>query len=237
MSTTQSRARAVEAMFSSIARWYDFLNHFLSLGLDITWRAKAAARLGPALRGSKILDLACGTGDLAVAIARAGETASITGGDFSEAMLSIARDKVARLKLDQRITLEKADALNLHYPDGAFDGVTCAFGVRNFTELDRGLAEMARVTKSGGRLVILEFTTPSNRLIGALYRLYFTRVLPLLGGLVSGNRGAYQYLPDTVYAFPAPPELSRRIEGAGYGAVEFTPLTFGICGIHSAVKK
>jgi len=237
MSTTQSRARAVEAMFSSIARWYDFLNHFLSLGLDITWRKKAAARLGPALAGGAILDLACGTGDLSIAIARAGKAALITGGDFSEPMLAIARAKAARLKLDGRIILEKADALNLHYPDGAFDGVTCAFGVRNFADLDLGLSQMARVTKPGGRLVILEFTTPSNRLAGALYRFYFTRVLPLLGGLISGNRGAYQYLPDTVYAFPSPPELARRIERAGFGAVEFTPLTFGICGIHSAVKK
>ena len=238
MDETNARARAVERMFSSIAGKYDFLNHLLSLGMDIRWRKKAVLAFEEGLAGKAVLDLACGTGDLSIALARAGDGATrILGGDFSEEMLKIGGKKIARLGLDGAITLEKIDALSINQPDDQFDGVTCAFGVRNFAILDKGLAEMVRVTKPGGRVVVLEFTTPANWFFAAVYRLYFTRILPIIGGLVSGNRGAYEYLPDTVYKFPAPPELSAKLSELGLENVGFTPLTFGICGVHTGVKK
>ncbi|MDH5478788.1 MAG: bifunctional demethylmenaquinone methyltransferase/2-methoxy-6-polyprenyl-1,4-benzoquinol methylase UbiE [Nitrospinota bacterium] len=237
MNNTDQKAEAVERMFSSIAPRYDLLNHFLSLGFDIRWRKRAVGAFPGGVAGKNILDVACGTGDLALALARAGDDATrVTGGDFSSNMLAIGGEKVAKAGLGARLTLEFLDALKIEHPDGAFDGVTCAFGVRNFADLDRGLLEMARILKPGGRMVILEFTTPTNRVIAAAYRLYFTRILPFIGGLISGNRGAYEYLPDTVYKFPTPDQLSARIAKLGLAEVGFTPLTFGICGIHTAIK-
>lgn len=221
-------------MFSSIAHRYDFLNHLLSMGVDIVWRKQAVAQLG-SLDGRSFLDVACGTGDLSIEIAMAG-AGKVTGGDFSDNMITIGREKVKKNGLDGKITVEFADALNLPYSDAQFDGATCAFGARNFADLDRGLNEMARVVKPGGRLVILEFTTPSNPLFAEVYRLYFTRILPLVGGIFSGMKSAYEYLPDSVYKFPAPAEFSSRIEKAGFTDVRFTPLTLGICGIHSGVR-
>ncbi len=230
-----AKAEMVRDMFSAIAHRYDLLNHLLSFGMDILWRKRAVACLG-ALDGRQILDMACGTGDLSIAVAKESGSVRVTGGDFSTKMVELAREKVAVKGLAGRVTIEPADALSLHYPDSRFDGVTCAFGVRNFADLDRGLSEMARVLKPGGRLVILEFTTPANPFFAAVYRLYFTRILPFAGGLISGNGGAYRYLPDSVYKFPGPDEFSDKIRRAGFESVEFTPLTFGICGIHSATK-
>lgn len=230
-----AKAEMVRDMFSAIAHRYDLLNHLLSFGMDILWRKRAVACLG-ALDGKQILDLACGTGDLSIAVAEESGSVRVTGGDFSAKMVELGREKVAVKCLAERVTIEPADALSLHYPDSRFDGVTCAFGVRNFADLDRGLSEMARVLKPGGRLVILEFTTPANPFFAAVYRLYFTRILPFAGGLISGDGRAYRYLPDSVYKFPGPDEFSDKIRGAGFGGVEFTPLTFGICGIHSATK-
>jgi len=232
-----AKAKAVEAMFSSTARWYDFLNHLLSLGLDIAWRKRAVACF-EGVAGKEFLDVACGTGDLSIAIARAGDAdTKVTGGDFSQNMLRIGIEKVEKMKLSDRVKLEFADALDLNHADNTFDGVSCAFGVRNFAELDRGLGEMARVLKPGGRMVILEFTTPTNRLMAASYRFYFTRILPFAGGLISGNRAAYEYLPDSVYKFPSPARLIEKLEEQGLADVALVPLTFGICGIHTGVKK
>jgi demethylmenaquinone methyltransferase/2-methoxy-6-polyprenyl-1,4-benzoquinol methylase len=230
-----AKAEMVRDMFSSIAHRYDLLNHLLSFGMDILWRKRAVACLG-ALDGKHILDLACGTGDLSIAVAGASASVRVTGGDFSSKMVEIGRAKVVAKGLDGRVIIELADALSLNYPDNRFDGATCAFGARNFADLDRGLSEMARVIKPGGRLVILEFTTPANPFFAALYKLYFTRILPFAGGLISGNGGAYRYLPDSVYKFPGPDEFSEKIRAGGFGDVTFTPLTFGICGIHSATK-
>jgi len=237
MNDTQAKARAVEEMFSSIASRYDLLNHLLSMGFDIRWRKKAVAAFTDGVKGKKILDLACGTGDLAIALARAGDdSTTVIGGDFSANMLAIGEDKVQKAGLSARLTLELMDALAIAQRDGEFDGVTCAFGVRNFADLDAGLAEMARVLKPGGRLVILEFTTPENRLISSAYRHYFTRILPRIGGLISGNRSAYEYLPDTVYKFPTPAQLTEKLTSIGFEQVEFKLLTFGVCGLHTGLK-
>jgi len=235
--TGDVKAKSVEAMFSSIAHRYDFLNHLLSLGFDMTWRKKATACFSD-LSGKKILDVACGTGDLAITIAKAGdETTKIIAGDFSRKMIEIGKVKIKRAGLDGRVTMEFSDALNLNYRGNSFDGVTCAFGVRNFADLQKGLTEMTRVLKPGGRMVILEFTQPSNPAFGALYKFYFTRMLPAIGGLLSGNRRAYRYLPDTVYRFPSPDRLSAMLKKLGLDRVEFNPLTFGVCGIHTGIKK
>jgi len=236
MTQAQSQARAVEEMFSSIAARYDLLNHLLSMGLDVYGRKKAVAAFGD-LKGKKILDVACGTGDLALAIARAGDGSTrVIGGDFSANMLAIGDEKVAKAGLGERVSLELMDALAIAKPDREFDGSSCAFGVRNFAELDKGLAEMIRVVKPGGRVVILEFTTPTNRFFAAIYHFYFTRILPFAGGIISGNRKAYEYLPDTVYKFPSPDQLTERLATLGLEQVSFFPLTFGICGVHSGVK-
>lgn len=234
MNTTEAKAAAVQRMFSAIAPRYDLLNHLLSLGMDIRWRRRATALFG-GLSERLVLDVACGTGDLSITLAEKG--ANVVGVDFSERMLGLGRGKVKRKKLDGRVALERADALGLPYGDGSFDGVTCAFGIRNFADLEKGLSEMARVLKRGGRLVILEFTTPENPVMAAVYRLYFTKILPLVGGIVSGERSAYEYLPDSVYKFPEPARLSELVEAAGFGDVKFIPFTFGICGVHTGVRR
>ncbi len=236
MNSTETKAKAVREMFSSIARRYDFLNHFLSLGIDIRWRKEAVALFG-SLAGKNVLDVACGTGDLAIAIVKAGDdTTTVTGADFSKEMLKIGIEKIKKNNLARRVTLEEGDALNLKYDDSSFDCVSCAFGVRNFADLDIGLKEMSRVLKKGGTMVVLEFTAPKNRLVGLLYRFYFTRLLPVIGGVVSGKKSAYTYLPDSVYKFPSPPEFKKRMESVGLSDVSFIPLTLGICGIHTGVK-
>lgn len=237
MNATDSKANAVREMFTGIAHRYDFLNHFLSLGIDKRWRKKAVAEFGD-VSNKKYLDIACGTCDLSVELAsRSNLSTKITAADFSEGMLEIGASKVANLKLSGTITVEHGDALNLKYENDSFDGTMCAFGVRNFADVARGLNEMSRVIKSGGRVVILEFTTPQNRIIASLYKLYFTKILPTIGGIVSGKKSAYSYLPDSVYKFPTAPNFSKMMEDAGFTDIVFTPLTFGICGIHTGVKS
>ena len=230
------KAKAVNEMFSAIADRYDFLNHFLSIGIDITWRKRATELLGP-LRQGCALDLACGTADLTIELAKANPAAQITGADFVDRMVQLGKEKVTAKGLDKQITLEIGDAMNLSYPDNHFDGITCAFGVRNFADLEQGIAEMVRVLKPGGRMVILEFTQPKNVIFAMMYRFYFTRILPLLGGLVSGRRSAYDYLPDSVYKFPLPDRFSDLLIKSGMEGVSFFPLTFGICGLHAGVKR
>lgn len=215
----------VRSMFGRIAGRYDLLNRVLSLGIDRDWRRAAVALLEP-LAGRRVLDVCCGTGDLALALARAG--ADVVGVDFTPQMLRIANTK----RGGARAGFACGDALRLPLADGGVDAATIAFGLRNVADRGAGLAELARVVRRGGRVLVLEFSMPPGRLLGASYRFYFTRLLPLVGGLVSGDRGAYRYLPRTVLAWPEPDELQREMERLGLVDCGHRALTRGIACLH-----
>lgn len=228
------KKEAVEKMFDSIAPEYDALNHILSLNIDKIWRRRAVQKLLPKDADFHILDVACGTGDFSIAVARRSKKARITGIDLSDGMLAGGREKVARLGLDDRIELRKGDCEALEFADDSFDGVCVGFGVRNFEHLEQGLREMRRVLRPGGRLVILELSVPQNRLLLALYKLYFLKILPLVGGKVSGDKAAYRYLPASVLNFPLPERFKAILSSCGFASVSHTPLTFGICRMYVA---
>ena len=221
---------AISGMFSSIARRYDLLNHVLSANSDRRWRRLAARSLNG--RHRRVLDLATGTGDLALALERDGRT--ITGADFCLEMLAVAREKAGRSR-GGRIAFSAADALVLPFADDSFDAVTVGFGVRNFADLARGLGEIRRILKPGGKLLILEFSQPRG-LWGAVYRIYSRRVLPLVGELLSGSRQAYAYLSSSARAWPAKEEFSGLLARSGFSAVSARSLARGIVALHEAVK-
>lgn len=221
-------------MFDRIAGVYDLMNTAMTAGLHHRWRERAAdrAELGP---GDSALDVCCGTGDLALALApRVGAEGTVTGCDFSEPMLEAARRKAAGAGAGQ-VRFEWADALELPYADRSFDAVTVGFGVRNLADLERGLAEMARVLRPGGRLVILEITEPRRPPLSRFYSLWFDRIVPLLG-TAAGDRAAYTYLPESVKRFPAPERLAELIDRAGFGRIRYTILAGGIIAIHSGAR-
>ena len=225
-------------MFSEIAPTYDLLNTLLSLGVDAKWRTEAA---GAALSGDasnslaaaapyQVLDVATGTGKLALTIKRLCRACRVVGVDFAEPMLEVAKRAMERAALEVEFSF--ADGTALPYEDGSFDAVTIAYGLRNFADPDAGLREFRRVLKPGGRLVILEFPPPRPGLIGRAFTLYFTRVLPRLGGIVSGRRSAYTYLPASVLTFLTPDELAARMTAQGFEGVSFRLQTFGISAMH-----
>jgi demethylmenaquinone methyltransferase / 2-methoxy-6-polyprenyl-1,4-benzoquinol methylase len=216
----------VRAMFDRIARIYDPINTLMTAGLHHAWRRRAVdlARVGP---GSRALDVATGTGDLALELAARG--AAVTGMDFSPGMLELARAKAPG------IAFEEGDALALQYDDASFDAVTVGFGARNFADLDRGLAEMARVTKPGGRVVVLEITTPERPPLSWFFRAWFDRIVPMLGR-VAGESVAYTYLPSSVRRFPAPPALAESMAAAGLTDVRWLLTAGGIIAIHSGTR-
>jgi len=229
-----SAARAVREMFTSIAPRYDLLNHVLSFNVDRWWWRKTARTFAPVLaRDSRVLDLCCGTGDMAFALRRqAGKSAArILGVDFSHAMLQRANDKSA----GKSLRWVEADALHLPFPDQQFDLITAAFGFRNLADYDAGLREMARLLRPGGECGILDFGEPGG-LMGKLYRVYFKHVLPAIGALVSGVRGPYAYLPASVERFPSPEEMLGRMRRAGFREASWTPYTFGIAGLYRGKK-
>ncbi|MEW6754565.1 MAG: class I SAM-dependent methyltransferase [Candidatus Latescibacterota bacterium] len=220
-------------LFDAIARRYDLLNHLLSGGVDVYWRRRALAGVPP--RPQRVLDLATGTGDLALAACRL-EPGCVVGVDVALEMLRLGRGKIQRRHLERRVHLLAGDALCLPFPSGVFDLVTAAFGVRNFADIPAGLAEAHRVLVPGGQLVVLDFSEPRAPLFGALYRLYFRRLLPVVGGLVSGNRSAYAYLPRSVGSFPQGKGFLELLGQAGFGRCTATPLTLGICSLYRALK-
>ena len=216
----------VKAMFDRIARVYDRMNSVMTAGMHHRWRERAAdlAEVGP---GSTALDVATGTGDLAIELARRG--AEVTGSDFAPAMLELARRKAPGL------TFEEGDALKLAYATDSFDAATVGFGARNFSDLDLGLREMTRVTKPGGRVVVLEITTPQKPPLSWFFRAWFDRVVPALGR-VAGDPDAYTYLPSSVRRFPGPDELAARMAGAGLVDVRWILTAGGIIAIHAGRK-
>lgn len=233
-SDTQSAARAVRAMFTSIAPRYDLLNHVLSLNVDRLWWKRASKGFSAILRrgDSRVLDLCCGTGDMTQALQRqAASTAEITGADFSHAMLQRASAK----SKGSPLRWVEADALSLPFGNAQFDLVTSAFGFRNLADYDAGLREILRVLREGGECGILDFGEPKG-IIGHGYRFYFKRVLPAVGTVISGVKGPYAYLPASVQRFPSPEEMLERMRRAGFREASWTPYTFGIAGLYRGKK-
>ena len=220
-------AGRVREMFSGIAKRYDLLNHLLSGNIDKRWRRIVATRVREKLSGSgRVLDVACGTGDLALTLFE-NTGARVVGTDFCRPMLQIAAEKTAH-----RIPLIEGDALDLPFRDGSFEAATIAFGLRNLASVEGGLAELRRVLKPGGWVAVLEFSRPANAMLRPVFGLYFTKVLPLMGGLISGSRYAYSYLPASVQKFPDQQQLSLLMQRAGFDQVQFENLTGGIAALH-----
>lgn len=231
----QDKKSQIEAMFDNIAPTYDRLNHMLSLNIDRLWRRRAVQAVA-ACAPASVLDIATGTGDMALALARRLPEVRVTGVDLSEGMLAAGRAKVEQAQLSQRVTLLRGDAEHLDFGDGVFDAAMSAFGVRNFGDLPAGLAEMHRVLRRGGRLVVLELSNPRKGLLRRLYDIYSHRVLPCIGGAVSHDVRAYEYLPASVDEFLRPQEFSALLRAAGFGQVEVRRQSFGIANIYTAYK-
>lgn len=233
-SSDTSKKQQVEEMFDNISSRYDFLNHFLSLGIDYSWRKKVRKIIAK-IQAKKILDVATGTADLAIEISKIPDT-QIVGIDISRGMLDIGDVKLEKMQLTNRIVLQQADSENLPFETGEFDAVTVSFGVRNFENLDKGLADMCRVLKKEGSLIVLEFSKPTNPIFSRLYWFYFKFILPPLGRLFSKDATAYTYLPQSVAAFPEGEEFVARAKAAGFATVNYKPLTFGVCTLYHCVK-
>ncbi|MBR1427310.1 MAG: bifunctional demethylmenaquinone methyltransferase/2-methoxy-6-polyprenyl-1,4-benzoquinol methylase UbiE [Paludibacteraceae bacterium] len=221
-------------LFDRIARRYDLFNHLTSFGIDRLWRRHAIGR--GSLSGQRVLDVAVGTGDLAIAALRRGGAAEVEGLDLSAEMMRVGEAKAQRAGLADRLTFRQGSALEMPYEDGVFDVVTCAYGVRNFTDLEQGLREMARVLRPGGRLMILEFSYPSNRLIAWAYDMYFNHVMTTIGGWLTKDKEAFRYFYRSVRDFARPKEMLARLEGCGFRDATAESLTFGISTIYHATK-
>ncbi|MDC1516334.1 bifunctional demethylmenaquinone methyltransferase/2-methoxy-6-polyprenyl-1,4-benzoquinol methylase UbiE [Cyclobacteriaceae bacterium] len=229
-----SKKEQIAAMFNSISGKYDFLNHFLSLGIDILWR-KRAVRLLTKYQPQLILDIATGTGDFAIE-ALSLKPKKIIGVDISEGMLSVGREKLIKKNLTDKIELISGDSEVLPFEDNFFDAVIVSFGVRNFENLEKGLSDMLRVLKPGGKVVILEFSKPKSFPFKQLYKFYFQWILPKIGKLISKNHAAYTYLPDSVQAFPDGDDFLNILDKIGFQKNQCTPLTLGISSIYFGSK-
>ncbi len=234
-SSELSKKEQVAEMFDNIAFRYDFLNRFLSAGIDIGWRKKALALLKD-LKPDHILDVATGTADLAIMAAKILKPAKITAIDISEGMLKIGREKVIKGNLDKIITLENGDSETINAATNSFDAVTVAFGVRNFQNLEKGLAEILRVLKPGGKLVVLEFSQPSQPVVKAFYNTYMKVITPTIGKIISKNNCAYQYLDESIKKFPEGQNFTHILEQLGYLNIQSKKLSLGICSIYSGTK-
>jgi len=230
----RTKKEQVADMFDNISGHYDFLNHFLSVGIDKLWRRKAIGLLKK-LQPKRILDIATGTGDLALAALKLNPD-HVTGVDISNKMLAVGQQKIIKKQLQDKVTLKYGDAEALPFEDRSFDAIISAFGVRNFGDLQKGLAEMSRVLDEGGHAVILEFSKPKNFIFRKLYFFYFLNVLPFIGRLISKDNRAYTYLPESVKAFPDGDKMAGILKNCGFKSVKCIPLTFGISTIYLAVK-
>ena len=230
-----SKAEQVEQMFDNIAPTYDQLNHRLSWDIDRGWRRKAIKQL-QSYKPQTMLDIATGTGDFAILAAKMLQPQQLIGADISEGMMEIGRQKVKKAALDNIISFERQDCLNLSYPDNTFDAVTAAFGIRNFADLDCGLSEMCRVLKKGGHLSIVELTTPVSFPMKQLFHLYAHSVLPVYGRLISKDTSTYSYLTKTIEAFPQGERMVEILKKAGFAEAQFKRLTYGICTMYFATK-
>ena len=221
-------------MFDNISGKYDFLNHFLSMGIDIQWRKKVL-KIVKKEQPKTILDIATGTGDLAILLSKTNPE-KIVGLDLSNGMLEVGRKKISEKKLDHLITMVQGDSENLPFENSSFDVITVSFGVRNFENLNQGLSEILRVLKSSGTLVVLEFSQPTKFPMKQLYGFYSSYILPLIGKLVSKDNSAYTYLPESVAAFPFGDDFKNILQKIGYNNVSYKALTFGIATVYSAKK-
>lgn len=229
------KGERIQQMFGTIAPRYDLLNRMLSFGIDRRWRKKAVSMVKHRERG-RILDVATGTGDVALEIARSTPASvKITGADFCKEMVDLGKIKVAQSPYADRIDFQVAPCEDLPFPDDTFDSITIAFGIRNVVDRRLGLAEMWRVLQPGGRMIILEFSTPRSQLFRQIYYFYFRRLLPMIGGLFS-KYNAYKYLPDSVLEFPSHEEFSKMMSEAGFRDIRIHELTFGIASIYAAEK-
>ncbi len=231
----RAKTEQVREMFDSIAPAYDFMNRAMTFGIDKCWRAKAVKMI-KAHAPQKILDVATGTGDLAIKLARSLKPQKVTGIDLSEGMIAIGREKVAEAGLTDVIGLDSGDCLDLPFKDGVFDCVTVAYGVRNFEHLDQGYRQMHRVLKKGGMLCVIELSTPTSSIVKPLYRFYTRCIIPFVGRMVSKDVRAYSYLPESIAAVPQGDEMLRLMREAGFGDCRYRRLTFGTCTIYTAIK-
>ena len=227
----------VREMFDSIAPTYDQLNHLMSMNVDKLWRRHALKAIVDGTP-QRILDVACGTGDSTISIARAAAAGSeVIGADISEGMMALVTEKAEKAGVGDRIRLQVADGEALPYEPETFDRVTCAFGIRNFEHKEKGLAEFLRVLSPGGRAVILELSVPQNRLVRWVYDLYFLHILPKVGGAISGDKAAYRYLPASVHNFPSPKAFQQMMTAAGFHDVRCKTFTFGLCRMFTGEKR
>ena len=232
----REKKEQVREMFDSIAPAYDFMNRAMTFGIDRLWRRKAVKMLcGHAPR--EILDIATGTGDLAIQIADALPEANVTGIDLSKGMVEIGKEKVAARGLSGRVSLEIGDCLALKYPDSSFDCVTCAYGVRNFQDLLAGYKEMYRVMRPGGLLLIIELSAPTSALVKPFYKAYTKFIIPTIGRVISKDNRAYSYLPESIAAVPSGESMTSLLRQAGFSDAAFRRLTFGTCTIYTGVKR
>ena len=233
--TDAGKKAQVADMFNNISGTYDFLNHFLSLGIDIIWRKKAIRTL-KASKPERLLDVATGTGDFAMEAIKILQPRKVIGVDISEGMLAVAREKIAKKGLNDRFEVTLGDSEKLPFSDSAFDAVTVAFGVRNFENLEKGLSDIHRVLRPGGKAVILEFSKPKRFPIKQLYHFYFNHITPLIGRVFSKDYRAYSYLPESVAQFPDGKRFTDILEHVGFQSAVARPQTFGICTIYVATK-
>lgn len=229
------KSRQVREMFDSIAPAYDFMNRAMTMGIDKLWRRRAVKLLRDC-QHDDLLDIATGTGDLAIRLARELDPIAVTGVDLSEGMIEIGRAKVEKEGLSDVVTLGIGDCLLLPFTDASFDAVTCAYGVRNFADLEAGYREMHRVLRPGGKVVILELSTPTSTVVRPLYNIYTRHVIPTVGRLVSKDVRAYSYLPESIAAVPQGSDMTAIMLRAGFSTARAIPLTFGVCTIYEGVK-